>query len=168
MIWGCYSPEGTGSFRIRHHLKNTFSIQLEKALKFSKLGHGLQRKINAAFSLNVGNYKTGLGLQTVCQNRLGLCWELMSLLITCISLAPAKGARLVAPGSVSPFISRAGTAEQQAITDMWSPATIPPIQGPGERRVMRSQRCDCPHGSQYPTLCFRRMGSQTAGPVKGN
>lgn len=33
------------------------------------------------------------------QARLGLCWELTSPLITCISLAPAKGARLVAPGT---------------------------------------------------------------------
>lgn len=33
------------------------------------------------------------------QDRLGLHRELVSLLITCISLAPAKGARLVAPGT---------------------------------------------------------------------
>lgn len=73
---------------------------MEQALKLSKLGRGLERKIKAAFSWNAGNYKTGLGLQTVCQDRLGLCRELMSLLITCISLAPAKGARLVVPGAV--------------------------------------------------------------------
>lgn len=81
-------------------LKTLFSIQLEQALKLSKLGRGLERKIKAAFSWNAGNYKTGLGLQTVRQDRLGLCRELMSLLITCISLAPAKGARLVASGAV--------------------------------------------------------------------
>lgn len=80
-------------------LQTVFFIQLEWALKLSKLGRSLEREIKAAFSWNAGNYKTGLGLQTVCQDRLGLRWELMSPLITCISLAPAKGARLVAPGA---------------------------------------------------------------------
>lgn len=100
MIWGWYSSEGSNSFRICHHLKKTFSIQLKQALKLSKLGCCLERKIKAAFSWNAGNYKTGLGLQTVRQDGPGLRRELTSLLITCISLAAAKGARLVAPGTV--------------------------------------------------------------------
>lgn len=72
---------------------------MEQALKLSKLGRSLERKIKAAFSWNAGNYKTGLGLQTGCQARLGLHRELTSPLITRISLAPGKGARLVAPGT---------------------------------------------------------------------
>lgn len=96
MIWGWYSSEGTylGYVTV---LKTHFFIQLEQVLKLPKLGLGLQRKIKAAFSWNAGNHKTGPGLQTVRQDRLGR--ELMSPLITCISLAPAKGARLVAPGA---------------------------------------------------------------------
>lgn len=65
-------------------------------MKLSKLGHGLERKIKAALNEMLEIIKPGLDFKWSARTG----WVFMSLLITCISLAPAKGARLVAPGTV--------------------------------------------------------------------
>lgn len=75
------------------------------------------------------------------QDRLGLHRELVSLLITCISLAPAKGARLVAPGTEFSIYPQSREAGGQTIIEIPTPATIPHVQGPGDRRVTWSQGC---------------------------
>lgn len=75
------------------------------------------------------------------QGRLGLRWELVSLLITCIGLVLAKRVRWLPQALNSLFIPKAGTEGGQAITEIPAPATILHVQGPGDRRVMWWQCC---------------------------
>lgn len=67
--------------------------------------------------------------------------ERMSLLITCISLALEKDARLVAPGAEFAIYAQSRYSRRAAYHGDTKPCYVPRVQGPGDNRVMWSQCC---------------------------
>lgn len=101
------------------------------------------------------------------QDGLGLRWEFVSLLITCISLALAKGARLVPSGTEFPIYSQSGYSRRASYQRDNNPcydSSCPRTwwqEGDVVSVVLVSWWlwCDRPQRGQFPVLHVRRTSS---------